>query len=212
TAQRIFVGKQRSQHHYRQEELNELMIELAGAGQRVARLKGGDPFMFGRGGEEAAALAAAGVDYCIVPGVTAGSGCTAYAGIPLTHRDHAHACLFITAHDKDGECDHDWATLVQPRQTLVVYMGLLALRGLCPKLVEHGMEPNTPAALIEKGTTPEQRVLVGTVSTLPAIAAEHEPVSPAVVIVGEVVRLRATLGDCSPTREPASAPAAQGHG
>lgn len=197
-ADRVFVGKQRSRHHYRQDELNELMIRLAREGQRVVRLKGGDPFLFGRGGEEAAALAAAGIDCRVIPGVTAGSGCATYAGIPLTHRDHAHACQFITAHDKDGECPHDWAALTRPQQTLVVYMGLLALRSLCPHLIEHGMDPETPAALIEKGTTPEQRVLVGTVSSLPEIAAAHEPESPAVVIIGEVVRLREHLGEAGP--------------
>lgn len=195
SAERVFVGKQRSQHHYTQDELNALMVRLAREGKRVVRLKGGDPFVFGRGGEEAAALTEAGIEFRVVPGITAASGCATYAGIPLTHRDHAHACQFITAHDKDGECGHDWAALVRPQQTLVIYMGLLALRGLCPKLVEHGMNPDTPAALIEKGTTPEQRVLVGTVATLPEIAARHEPTSPAVVIVGEVVRLRDTLGD-----------------
>lgn len=200
SAERVFVGKQRSHHHYSQDELNTLMVDLARSGKRVVRLKGGDPYMFGRGGEEAGALAEAGVDYCVIPGVTAGSGCATYAGIPLTHRDHAHACQFITAHDKDGECDHDWAALVRPRQTLVVYMGLHALRGLCPKLIEHGMDPGTPAALIEHGTTPEQRVLVGTVSTLPEIAAAQGPSSPAVVIVGEVVRLGETLGDTARER------------
>ncbi len=194
-AERKFVGKQRSQHYYSQDELNALMIRLAREGRRVVRLKGGDPFVFGRGGEEVAALADAGVDFRVIPGITAASGCATYAGIPLTHRDHAHACQFITAHDKDGLCGHDWNALVRPQQTLVIYMGLLALRTLCPRLVEHGMDPDTPAALIEKGATPEQRVLVGTVATLPEIAARHEPGSPAVVIVGDVVRLRATLGD-----------------
>jgi uroporphyrin-III C-methyltransferase/precorrin-2 dehydrogenase/sirohydrochlorin ferrochelatase len=202
-AERIFVGKQRSQHHYTQDELNALMIRLGREGKRVVRLKGGDPFVFGRGGEEAAALAEAGIDCRVVPGITAASGCATYAGIPLTHRDHAHACQFITAHDRDGLCDHDWAALVRPQQTLVIYMGLLALRGLCPMLVEHGMDPDMPAALIEKGTTPEQRVLVGTIATLPEIAARHEPTSPAVVIVGEVVRLRETLGDINAADESA---------
>lgn len=193
SAERIFVGKQRARHHYQQEELNALMIDLARSGRRVVRLKGGDPFVFGRGGEEVIALAEAGIGCRVIPGITAGSGCATYAGIPLTHRDHAHSCQFITAYGKDGESEHEWAALVRARHTLVVYMGLTALEGLCPKLIEHGLSPDTPAALIERGTTPDQRVLTGTVGSLPELALSHELHSPALVIVGEVVRLRDRL-------------------
>ncbi|MDZ7786759.1 MAG: uroporphyrinogen-III C-methyltransferase [Halofilum sp. (in: g-proteobacteria)] len=193
TAERIFVGKQRNRHHCPQEAINARMIELARAGRRVVRLKGGDPFVFGRGGEELTELTAAGIACHAIPGITAGSGCATYADIPLTHRDHAHSCQFITAYGKDGESDHDWAALVRSRHTLVVYMGLAALRDLCPKLVDHGLPADTPAALIERGTTPDQRVLTGTVTSLPERAQQEDLQSPAVLIVGEVVRVRERL-------------------
>jgi uroporphyrin-III C-methyltransferase len=206
TAERIFVGKERARHHYAQDDLNQLMIRLARAGRRVVRLKGGDPFIFGRGGEERAAITSAGVPCQAIPGITAGSACATYAGIPLTHRDHAQRCQFITAYGKDGATELDWAALVRPGQTLVVYMGISALHGLCPGLVEHGMSADMPAALIERGTTEEQRVLTGTVATLPAVAATHELRSPAITIIGEVVALRAAAD----TDTEASAPSTLG--
>lgn len=193
SAQRIFVGKQRDRHHYRQEDINALMIELARAGRRVVRLKGGDPFIFGRGGEELTVLTEAGIACRVIPGITAGSGCATYADIPLTHRDYAHSCQFITACGKDGESEHDWAALVRSRHTLVVYMGLAALQGLCPRLIEHGLPADTPAALVERGTTPRQRVLTGTVESLPELSRTHTLQSPAVLIIGDVVRLRERL-------------------
>lgn len=202
TAERIFVGKQRANHRYRQPDLNTLMVELAHAGRRVVRLKGGDPYVFGRGGEEAVALAEAGVHCRVIPGITAGSGCATYADIPLTHRDHAHSCQFITAQGKDGESEHDWGALVRSRHTLVVYMGLVALERLCPKLIEHGLSPDTPAALIERGTTPHQRVLTGTVASVAELANSHALQSPALLVIGQVVRVREQLqalrGESSP--------------
>jgi len=193
-ATRRFVGKQRDNHHMRQPALNALMIELAGKGRRVVRLKGGDPFVFGRGGEELVELARAGVATRVIPGITAGSGCATYADIPLTHRGVAASVQFLTAHGRDGELDHDWTSLVRGGHTLVVYMGVMALENLCPALTRHGMQRDTPAALIERGTTPEQRVLTGTVTTLPGIAARHTVTSPAVLIVGDVVNLRDVIG------------------
>lgn len=204
----IFVGKRRSHHYYTQDELNALMIERAGAGQRVVRLKGGDPFMFGRGGEEITALMEAEIATRVMPGVSAGSGCATYADIPLTHRDHASTCQFLTAHVRDGEAEYDWEALVRTQHTLVVYMGVSALRNLCPRLIEHGMEPDTPAALIERGTTPEQRVMTGTVTTLPRIAEQQQLHSPAVLIIGGVVKLHEQIsGYRNPQEPPASAEA-----
>ena len=192
-AERRFVGKQRDHHHMRQPALNALMIELAEQGRRVVRLKGGDPFVFGRGGEELIDLARAGIATRVIPGVTSGSGCATYADIPLTHRGVAASVQFLTAHGRHGELDHDWTSLVRGGHTLVVYMGVMALDNLCPALTRHGMRVDTPAALIERGTTPEQRVLTGTVSSLPGIAARHTVTSPAVLIVGDVVNLRHTI-------------------
>lgn len=187
--EQIFVGKRRNHHYYTQDQLNALMVERARAGQRVVRLKGGDPFMFGRGGEETTALMAAGITTCAMPGISAGSGCATYADIPLTHRDHASTCQFLTAHVRDGEAEYDWEALVRTQHTLVVYMGVSALRNLCPRLIENGMSPDMPAALIERGTTPEQRVMTGTVTTLPRIAEQQQLHSPAVLIIGGVVTL-----------------------
>lgn len=204
-AEHVFVGKRRGHHYYRQSELNRHMIALARAGRRVLRLKGGDPFVFGRGGEELVELAAAGIATRAIPGVTAGSGCATYADIPLTHRDYAAGCEFLTAHGQAGEMRHDWAALVRSRHTLVIYMGVLALTNLCPALVAHGMDPETPAALIERGTRPEQRVLTGTVTSLPTIARRHTVTSPAVLIVGSVVSLRETVRAARRGRLPESA-------
>jgi len=188
--ERVYVGKQRANHTLRQEEINERLVREAHAGRRVLRLKGGDPFMFGRGGEEIDSLAANGIPFEVVPGITAALGVAAFAGIPLTHRDHAQACLFVTGHLKDGSMDLDWPALVRPRQTVVVYMGLLCLPILCAKLIEHGQSPDHPAAVVQQGTAPTQRVVTGTLATLPALAEQAQLHGPTLIIVGDVVRLR----------------------
>jgi uroporphyrin-III C-methyltransferase/precorrin-2 dehydrogenase/sirohydrochlorin ferrochelatase len=193
-AERIYVGKEKDNHALAQDEINALMVRLALAGKRVVRLKGGDPFIFGRGGEEIDSLAAQGIAFEVVPGVTAAAGAASYAGIPLTHRDYAHACVFVTGHLKDGAAQLDWASLVRPRQTIVVYMGVSGLAAICAGLVEHGLAGSMPAALVEKATLPGQRVVEGTLGTLAekALLAGVRP--PALLIVGEVVRLRSRLG------------------
>ena len=192
-AEKIFVGKQRALHTLPQEAINELLVRLALEGKQVVRLKGGDPFIFGRGGEEIETLAAHGVPFQVVPGITAASGVAAYAGIPLTHRDHAQSCVFVTGHLKDGTMNLDWEALARPRQTLVVYMGLLGVETLCEKLIEHGLAGTTPAALVQQGTTQNQRVLSGTLSTLPGIVQAGKPQAPTLIIVGGVVTLREKL-------------------
>jgi uroporphyrin-III C-methyltransferase/precorrin-2 dehydrogenase/sirohydrochlorin ferrochelatase len=189
-AQRIYVGKERDNHAMRQEEINELLARLAKEGRRVVRLKGGDPFIFGRGGEEIDTLAAQGVPFQVVPGITAASGCAAYAGIPLTHRDYAQSVTFVTGHLKDGTINLNWQQLAQPGQTVVFYMGLHGLGVICERLVAHGVSPEMPAALVQQGTTPMQRVYTGTVSTLPGILAQKRPKPPTLLIVGEVVKLQ----------------------
>jgi uroporphyrin-III C-methyltransferase/precorrin-2 dehydrogenase/sirohydrochlorin ferrochelatase len=191
--ERIYVGKRRANHTLRQEEINALLVAQARMGRRVLRLKGGDPFMFGRGGEEIDSLAANGIPFEVVPGITAALGVAAFAGIPLTHREHAQACLFVTGHLKDGSMDLDWPALARPRQTVVVYMGLLCLPVLCAKLIEHGQSPGLPAAVVQHGTTPTQRVVTGTLATLPALAESAQLHGPTLIIVGEVVRLRDRL-------------------
>ena len=192
-AERIYVGKEKDNHALPQEEINALMVRLAREGKRVVRLKGGDPFIFGRGGEEIDSLAAQGIAFEVVPGVTAAAGAASYAGIPLTHRDHAHACIFVTGHLKNGAAQLDWASLVRPRQTIVVYMGVGAVAAICAGLVEHGLPASTPAALVEKATLREQRVVEGTLGSLAekSLLAGVRP--PALLIVGEVVRLRSRL-------------------
>ena len=186
-ARRIFVGKQAGNHCVPQEGINQLLLEEAKKGQRVVRLKGGDPFIFGRGGEELETLVGSGVGFQVVPGITAASGCAAYAGIPLTHRDHAQSVRFVTAHGKGGAQDLDWPLLAKDRQTLVFYMGLSSCAVIREQLLAHGKEGDTPVALIERGTQPNQRVIRGTLDQLPELAMGVE--SPALIMVGTVVTL-----------------------
>jgi uroporphyrin-III C-methyltransferase / precorrin-2 dehydrogenase / sirohydrochlorin ferrochelatase len=193
-AERLYVGKEQNNHSLSQGEINSHMVRLAREGKRVVRLKGGDPFIFGRGGEEIEALASQGIAFEVVPGVTAAAGAASYAGIPLTHRDHAHACIFATGHLKNGAAQLDWPALVRPRQTVAIYMGLHALEEICKGLVAHGLAPDTPAALVENATLPDQRVVQGTLASMPRLGSEQRVKPPALLIVGEVVRLRAKLG------------------
>jgi uroporphyrin-III C-methyltransferase/precorrin-2 dehydrogenase/sirohydrochlorin ferrochelatase len=197
-AERIYVGKKRNDHTLRQEEINELLVKLAKQGQRVLRLKGGDPFIFGRGGEEIETLAAQGIPFQVVPGITAASGVSAYAGIPLTHRDHAQSCIFVTGHLKDGSMNLDWDALARPKQTIVVYMGLHGLATLCAELVAHGLHGDTPVAIVQQGTTKNQRVITGTLATLPGNAEVEELHAPTLIIVGGVVTLRRKLAWFNP--------------
>jgi uroporphyrin-III C-methyltransferase/precorrin-2 dehydrogenase/sirohydrochlorin ferrochelatase len=193
-AEKIYAGKQRSHHTLPQESINRLLAELAKKGKRVVRLKGGDPFIFGRGGEEIETLMEQGVHFQVVPGITAASGCAAYAGIPLTHRDYAQSCTFVTGHSKEGSAiDLDWQRLAAPRQTLVIYMGLQGLAHICTALIRHGCAPELPAALIQQGTTRHQVVLTGTLQSLPELVRESEVKAPTLAIIGEVVRLHEKL-------------------
>ena len=197
-AERIYVGKQSSNHALPQEDINALMVRLAKEGKRVLRLKGGDPFVFGRGGEEIETLAAHGVAFEVVPGITAACGVSAYAGIPLTHRDYAEKVTFVTGHLKDGTLNLDWPALVRPRQTVVIYMGVQGLAVLCESLVKHGLPATHPAAIVEKGTQAAQRAFTATLGTLAEVAAREKVRAPALVIVGEVVQLRDRLGWYAP--------------
>ncbi|TFH08356.1 MAG: uroporphyrinogen-III C-methyltransferase [Nitrosomonadales bacterium] len=192
-AQRIYAGKERSNHTMSQESINELLVRLAKENKRVLRLKGGDPFIFGRGGEEIETLASFGIPFQVVPGITAASGVAAYAGIPLTHRNYAQSCIFVAGHLKNGSVDLDWPTLVRPGQTIVIYMGLLGLPVLCKQLILHGLPTRTPAAIVQQGTTHTQRVLVGSLGTLPNLASSANLTPPTLIIIGEVVNLHKNL-------------------
>ena len=198
-ATRIYAGKERSHHTMEQESINQLLVRLAQEGKRVLRLKGGDPFIFGRGGEEIETLASHRIPFQVVPGITAASGVAAYAGIPLTHRDHAQSCIFVTGHLKNDTIDLDWPTLARPNQTIVIYMGLLGLPILCEQLIHHGLAADTPAAIIQQGTTPRQKIITGTLRTLPEAAEEAKLQAPTLIIVGNVVQLREKLAWFTPT-------------
>ncbi len=194
-AERVDVGKREGHHPVSQERIQQIMVERARAGQRVLRLKGGDPFLFGRGGEEIAHLAAEGIPFQVVPGVTAASGCAAYAGIPLTHRDHAQLCVLATGHrQRDGRLDLPWDAMARPRQTLVFYMALHTLPRVAEQLRAHGLPSETPVAVVHRGTWTEQRVVEGTLGDIAVRVGEAGIRPPALVFVGEVVRLRARLG------------------
>ena len=193
SVRRIYVGKERDRHTMPQEAINDLLVRHARDGHRVLRLKGGDPFIFGRGGEEIDTLAAQGVAFEVVPGITAALGVASYAGIPLTHRDYAQSCVFVTGNTQDGALNVDWAAIVRPRQTVVIYMGFQNLDELCRELIAHGLAPATPAAMIQQATTSAQRVVCADLATLAdrAHAAGLKP--PTLIIVGEVVRMRDRL-------------------
>ncbi len=192
-AERIFVGKMRGNHTLPQEGINDLLVRLALEGKRVLRLKGGDPFIFGRGGEEIEKLAEHKINFQVVPGITAASGVSTYAGIPLTHRDYAQSCVFVTGHLKDNSMDLDWEMLARPKQTIVVYMGLQGLEMLCAKLIQHGLPADTPAAIVQQGTTPQQRVICGNLATLPSNREVETLHAPTLIIIGGVVSLREKL-------------------
>ncbi|QEY14529.1 uroporphyrinogen-III C-methyltransferase [Cellvibrio sp. KY-GH-1] len=192
-AERIYVGKRRSEHAMEQENINQLLVDLAKQGKRVLRLKGGDPFIFGRGGEEIELLAQHNIPFQVVPGITAASGCAAYAGIPLTHRDYAQSVRFVTGHLKSDDTNLSWPELANPTQTLVFYMGLVGLKEICESLIAHGRAADTPVALIEKGTTQEQRVLIADLMSIADVVAANDVHAPTLFIVGEVVKLHDSL-------------------
>ena len=192
-SEKIYVGKQREKHTLSQESINTLLADLAKAGKRVVRLKGGDPFIFGRGGEEIETLMQQGINFQVVPGITAASGCATYAGIPLTHRDHAQSCTFVTGHLKDNSINLNWTQLAAPNQTIVIYMGLVGLEKICQSLIAHGSSKDLPVALVQQGTTTNQRVITGTLETLPATITGLNIKPPTLIIIGTVVTLHDKL-------------------
>lgn len=193
SARQIYVGKKAAKHTLKQEEINRLLVDLANEGLAVVRLKGGDPFIFGRGGEELEILHAAGIPFEVVPGVTAAAGCAAYAGFPLTHRDHAQSVTFVTGHLKDHTIDLDWPALARPGQTVVFYMGVGGAPEICRQMIAHGMPPETPAAIVRRGTLPDQQTLLATLASLPQRLSESGIKPPALIVVGTVVSLHHTL-------------------
>lgn len=192
-AEKIYVGKQRNNHSLAQESINDLLARLAKSGKRVVRLKGGDPFIFGRGGEEIETLIEEHINFQVVPGITAASGCATYAGIPLTHRDHAQSCTFITGHLKNNTVNLNWQQLVVPNQTIVIYMGLLGLDIICQSMIEYGASEDLPIALIQQGTTKSQKVITGTLSTMPEKLKGKNIQAPTLLIIGTVVLMHETL-------------------
>lgn len=200
-AELIYVGKERDFHSLPQEDINNLLARLAKEGKRVLRLKGGDPFIFGRGGEEIETLAAEGVNFQVVPGITAAAGCSSYSGIPLTHRDFAQAVIFVTGHLKDGTTNLNWNMLSHKNQTVVFYMGLKGLKHICEKLIEHGASKDLPIALVEQGTKQTQKIHTGTLSTMPAMAEKTTIKPPTIIIVGEVVTLHDKLAWFEPAQQ-----------
>ncbi len=192
-AEQIYAGKERTQHTLPQETINQLLVRLAKEGKRVLRLKGGDPFIFGRGGEEIATLIDERIPFQVVPGITAAAGCATYAGIPLTHREFSQAVIFATGHLRDGSIDLNWDMLAHRNQTLVFYMGLQGLQEICVNLKKHGLKARTPAALVMQGTTPAQQVIIGDLDTLPSLVQRHDVKPPTLVIIGEVVQLHKKL-------------------
>ena len=192
-AEKIYVGKQRADHAMPQENINQLLARLAIEGKKVLRLKGGDPFIFGRGGEEIESLINDDIPFQIVPGITAASGCASYAGIPLTHRDYSQACIFVTGHLRDGTVNLNWKMLAHEKQTLVFYMGMHGSKVICEELIKHGLKETTPAALIVKGTTADQEVIIGDLSNMPKIILENKIIPPTLLIIGDVVKLHNKL-------------------
>jgi uroporphyrin-III C-methyltransferase/precorrin-2 dehydrogenase/sirohydrochlorin ferrochelatase len=192
-AEKLYVGKERDYHSVPQEGINQMLVRLAREGKRVLRLKGGDPFIFGRGGEEIETLAAEGIPFQVVPGITAAAGCAAYSGIPLTHRDYSQAVVFVTGNLKDGTVNLNWKALAQPNQTVVFYMGLHGVPDICKGLTGEGMPATTPVALIQQGTTVNQRVYLSTLERLPELVQTRDIKPPTLIIVGEVVHLHDKL-------------------
>ncbi len=203
-AERIYAGKRRNEHTLRQEQINALLVKLAQQGRQVVRLKGGDPFIFGRGGEELQTLAAHGIGFEVVPGVTAASGVSSYAGIPLTHRDYAHSCIFVTGHLKNGTAELDWPSLVRPNQTVVIYMGLGALPEICRQMQTHGATSTLPIAVVQDGSIATQRVVTGTLADMPERVLQAGLKSPCLIIIGEVVKLHDSLAWFQKNAEPVS--------
>jgi uroporphyrin-III C-methyltransferase len=192
-ARRIYAGKEASKHTLPQDSINQLLVDLAREGLSVVRLKGGDPFIFGRGGEELETLAASGIAFGVIPGVTAAAGCAAYSGFPLTHRDHAQSVTFVTGHLKDGTVNLDWPALARPKQTVVFYMGIGAAAEICRHMIDHGLPASTPAAVIRNGTLADQQTLLASLGTLPDRIAESGIKPPALIVVGSVVKLHEQL-------------------
>ena len=204
-AEKIYAGKRRGEHTIPQPDINQLLTRLAREGKRVLRLKGGDPFIFGRGGEEIATLADERIPFEVVPGITAAAGCAAYAGIPLTHREYAQSCVFVTGNLKDGTVDLNWQALAVAQQTIVIYMGLVGLEIIAAELIAHGLAPTTPAALIQQGTTPTQKTIISSIHNLAAEVRAHDVQPPTLVIIGEVVKLHNKLNWFRPNATQANA-------